>query len=256
MLGAIDDKIELNRRTNETLEAMARALFRDWFVDFGPTRAKMEGRAPYLAPDLWALFPARLDDETGLPEGWQSPRFEDLVEAKQGKYVAKSEMFDEKTNQYPFPVWGGNGIRGYTQNKMYDEPVVWITCRGSNCGLIGFTETPSCISNNAFGCSAKIGSNYAIYICFLNESFSDTVTGSAQPQITYTYIRHKQMSFAMIGQAWEFFSEYISSYFTSTLQNNRESQTLATTRDFLLPKLISGEIRLRDAEKLAEEAAA
>ena len=69
ILGALDDKIDLNRRMNETLEAMARAIFKDWFVDFGPTRAKMEGRAPYLAPEIWALFPERLDDE-GKPEGW------------------------------------------------------------------------------------------------------------------------------------------------------------------------------------------
>src|SRR5208282_1982445 len=69
VLGALDDKIELNRRMNETLEATARAIFKDWFVDFGPTRAKQEGRAPYLAPDIWPLFPDRLDDE-GKPEGW------------------------------------------------------------------------------------------------------------------------------------------------------------------------------------------
>ena len=59
LLGALDDKIDLNRQMNETLEAMARAIFKDWFVDFGPTRAKAEGRPPYLAPDLWSLFPAR-----------------------------------------------------------------------------------------------------------------------------------------------------------------------------------------------------
>ncbi len=69
-LGALDDKIELNRKMNATLEAMARALFRDWFVDFGPTRAKSAGTAPYLSPDLWSLFPERLDDE-GKPEGWE-----------------------------------------------------------------------------------------------------------------------------------------------------------------------------------------
>jgi type I restriction enzyme, S subunit len=74
ILGALDDKIDLNRRMNETLEAMARALFKDWFVDFGPTRAKMEGRDPYLAPELWALFPDRLDDE-GKPEGWGLSRW-------------------------------------------------------------------------------------------------------------------------------------------------------------------------------------
>jgi type I restriction enzyme, S subunit len=70
ILGALDDKTELNRRMNETLEAMARAIFKDWFVDFGPTRAKMEGREPYLVPDLWALFPDRLDDY-GKPDGWE-----------------------------------------------------------------------------------------------------------------------------------------------------------------------------------------
>ena len=69
VLGPLDEKIELNRRMNETLEAMARAIFKDWFVDFGPTRAKAEGRTPYLAPELWSLFPNELDEE-GKPQGW------------------------------------------------------------------------------------------------------------------------------------------------------------------------------------------
>ena len=72
ILGTLDDKIELNRRMNETLEAMARALFKDWFVDFGPTRAKIEGRDPYLAPEIWDLFPDKLDDEPGFPR-WLLP---------------------------------------------------------------------------------------------------------------------------------------------------------------------------------------
>ena len=59
ILTALDDKIELNRRMNKTLEAMARAIFKDWFVDFGPTRAKAEGRAPYLAPEIWDLVSRR-----------------------------------------------------------------------------------------------------------------------------------------------------------------------------------------------------
>lgn len=70
ILGTLDDKIELNRRRNQTLEAMARALFKDWFVDFGPVHAKMEVREAYLPADLWQLFPDRLDDE-GKPEGWR-----------------------------------------------------------------------------------------------------------------------------------------------------------------------------------------
>ena len=74
LLGFLDDKIELNRRMNETLEAMARAIFKDWFVDFGPTRAKAEGRAPYLAPELWDLFPDALDDNGHCRSGgkWEA----------------------------------------------------------------------------------------------------------------------------------------------------------------------------------------
>lgn len=69
LLGSLDDEIELNRRMNETLEAMAQAIFKEWFVDFGPTRAKIGGRACYLSPEHWELFPDRLD-ERGKPQGW------------------------------------------------------------------------------------------------------------------------------------------------------------------------------------------
>ncbi len=70
LLGALDDKIELNRQMNETLEATAWLFFKDWFVDFGPTRAKAEGRPAYLALELWQLFPDALDDDD-RPVGWE-----------------------------------------------------------------------------------------------------------------------------------------------------------------------------------------
>ena len=95
ILGSLDDKIDLNRRTNETLEAMARALFRDWFVDFGPTRAKIAGEAPYLAPELWELFPDRLDDE-GKPEGWKTEPLDETATFLNGlalqKYPATGDI--------------------------------------------------------------------------------------------------------------------------------------------------------------------
>ena len=86
ILGTLDDKIELNRRMNETLEEMARALFQDWFVDFGPVRAKLEGREPYLRPELWGLFPDRLvDSELGeVPEGWEVGVLNDSIEILSG----------------------------------------------------------------------------------------------------------------------------------------------------------------------------
>src|SRR5690606_23105504 len=93
ILGTLDDKIELNRRRNQTLEAMARALFKDWFVDFGPVRAKMEGREPYLPADLWQLFPDRLDDE-GKPEGWKDDCLGSFTNIKNG-YAFKSKDWCE-----------------------------------------------------------------------------------------------------------------------------------------------------------------
>ena len=81
LLGALDDKIELNRRMNETLEAMARAIFKDWFVDCGPTRAKVEDSAPYLSPELWDLFPDALDDDD-KPEGWNRGALADIADSE------------------------------------------------------------------------------------------------------------------------------------------------------------------------------
>lgn len=78
VLGALDSKIEINRRMNETLEATARAIFKDWFVDFGPTRAKLEVRAPYLAADIWSLSPDTLDED-GKPEGWNAGSLSDVA---------------------------------------------------------------------------------------------------------------------------------------------------------------------------------
>ena len=86
VLGTLDDKIELNRRMNRTLKEMARAVFQDWFVDFGPTRAKMEGQEPYLPPELWDLFPKRLvNSELGeIPEGWEVKALGDCIDIARG----------------------------------------------------------------------------------------------------------------------------------------------------------------------------
>ena len=84
ILGTLDDKIELNRRMNQTLEEMARAIFKDWFIDFGPTRAKMEGREPYLPAEVWDLFPVSLEDSELGPiptTGWEVEGSLELLDA-------------------------------------------------------------------------------------------------------------------------------------------------------------------------------
>ena len=91
VLGTLDDKIELNRRMNRTLEEMARAIFQDWFVDFGPTRAKMEGLDPYLPSELWNLFPDELvDSELGeIPEGWETKPLDEIATFLNGLALQK-----------------------------------------------------------------------------------------------------------------------------------------------------------------------
>ena len=119
ILDALDDKIELNRRMNETLEAMAQAIFRDWFVDFGPTRRKLAGltdpteimgglvQDPTRAAELAALFPDAFGDD-GLPEGWEKRRVEDVLTLAYGKSLTKSVR-----QPGDVPVYGSGGVNGF-----------------------------------------------------------------------------------------------------------------------------------------------
>ena len=135
ILGTLDDKIELNRRMNETLESIARAIFKSWFVDFDPVRAKASGEAPEsichrlgLTPDLLALFPDRLaDSELGeIPEGWEQKRVDDLMELAYGKALKASDRVDG-----PVPVYGSGGITGYHSEHLIDGPGIIVGRKGT-----------------------------------------------------------------------------------------------------------------------------
>ena len=103
ILGTLDDKIELNRQMNQTLEAMARAIFQDWFVDFGPVRAKMAGEETYLPPELWDLFPDNLvDSELGeIPEGWEIQTISECFNLTMGQSPPGS-TYNEEGEGLPF----------------------------------------------------------------------------------------------------------------------------------------------------------
>ncbi len=145
LLQALEDKIELNRRMNETLEEVARAIFKDWFVDFGPTRAKMEGREPYLAPELWAHFPDRLNEETSLPEDWAFRPVSDFANLNGGKQLNKKKIVASG----PIPVFGGAGIMGYTENHNAEGYVICVVRVGAYCGQFFGHRGKAWINNNA-----------------------------------------------------------------------------------------------------------
>ena len=273
ILGSLDDKIELNRQMNETLEAMAQALFKSWFVDFDPVidnalaagnpipdeffeRAEQRKAIKKKEnQELQNLFPDEFEfnEELGwIPTGWRAVRFADITEAKQGRYLARNKMTDFPDNEYIYPVWGGNEVRGFSEDFLFDSPVVVLTCRGSNCGLLKITEAKSWVTNSSFACTPKFGSAYFLYTYFSNDDFSQSISGSAQPQITYTALKNNLMKFPISEKVVENLSMRLEVLRSKQIFCQKQSEILAKLRDTLLPKLMSGEVRIPDAEALVE----
>jgi type I restriction enzyme S subunit len=160
ILGSLDDKIELNRRMNETLESIARALFKSWFVDFDPVKAKLalsdgegvEGREPgrlgrkIFRPNIADLFPSRFaDSELGqIPEGWEVRTLGDLLEFAYGK-----ELKAEDRHDGTIPVYGSNGQVGWHDERLTAGPGVVVGRKG-NPGVVIWAATDFFVIDTAF----------------------------------------------------------------------------------------------------------
>jgi len=268
ILGALDDKIELNRRMNETLEAMARAIFEDWFVDFGPTRAKMEGRAPYLAPEIWKLFPDRLDGD-GKPEGWDVKPLSALCTL--GRGASPRPIQDYMNGEVPWiKIADATAAAGpfifETKEKVTAAgakmsvavaPGDLILSNSATCGVPMFVELNGCIHDGwlYFKNLRSISKLYLFHILVeLGEHLVQIADGSVQKNLN-TRLVGQQRVLIPLKAISDSFDSYANLLFAKMRQNSHEGRTLAATRDLLLPKLMSGEIRLRDAEKIAEAAA-
>jgi len=226
---------------------MARAIFKDWFVDFGPTRAKMEGRAPYLAQEIWDLFPDALDDE-GKPVRWEEKKIDDFITR-----LPVGKKFDQKTvskaGKVPVLDQGKEGVIGYHSEEpgvhaSLDNPVVVFANHTCNMRIATFDF--STIQNVLPFIGQGVDTVWAYY-----------ASSGKQKFIEYKghwpdFIIHKAVcpSFHFTKQ----FRGLIDPFLRKVVQNNLESRTLAQTRDLLLPKLMSGEIRVKDAEKTVEQA--
>lgn len=249
VLGALDDKIELNRQMNETLEGMARAIFRDWFVDFGPTRAKTEGRAPYLASDLCSLFPDRLDAE-GKPEGWELRPVRDFAELRGGRQLEKERIARIGT----IPVFGGAGVMGFTDEHNADGFVISVGRVGAYCGQFFSHRGKAWINNNASLVRHFKGiSGEWLFQSLRHADIEVIKKGAAQPFVSNTDVGNMPIIWpgeSVVGQ----FADAVVPLMLRIEHNDAESRTLAAMRDLLLPKLMSGEIRVQDAEKHVEKA--
>jgi type I restriction enzyme S subunit len=123
-------------------------------------------------------------------------QIEEIARIKQGRYTAPSELSEEPTDDAKVPVWGANGILGYTQHATYEEAQPLVTCRGNGCGLVQWTGVRSHVSNNAMAIVLKDvcpASSKYLYYSLIASKFDDVTTGSAQPQITVGHLNKKEI---------------------------------------------------------------
>lgn len=281
ILGALDEKIELNRRMNETLEAMARAIFKDWFVDFGPTRAKMEGGAPYLAADIWSLFPDRLDDE-GRPEGWNESSLAELA-ARVGGEI-RTGPFGSQLHQADYVVVGtpvvmpanlisgeisedgiaridANMLSRLSDHIMCDGDIVYG--RRGDIGrkaLVGPDEAGWLCGTGCLRVSIRSNNCPPAYLYYhldrpeVREWISARAVGATMPNLNTGILGEVRIVLPNEEVAFQF-SKAVDPLIQRIRSNRRESKVLAAARDLLLPKLMSGEVRVRKVERIVEAAA-
>lgn len=245
ILGTLDDKIELNRRQNATLEAMAQAIFKDWFVDFGPVHAKMEGRQPEgISREIADLFPDRLDDE-GKPEGWEWKTLDSILELCYGKALKASERIPGKT-----PVYGSGGITGYHNQALVITPSIIVGRKGT-IGSLYIEHRPFYPIDTVF----YVKSDYSIFFCYFilkQQKLKDMNTDAAVPGLNRNNVY--RLVFSMPSNiVIEKFDAYIQNIYKKIYHNYSEISILISLRDTLLPKLISGELRVPDAEKMVAD---
>ena len=276
-LGMLDDKIDLNRRLNETLEAMARTIFKDWFVDFGPTRAKAEGRTPYLAPELWDLFPDALDDE-GKPAGWRREKIGKHVIANKGLSYKGAGLTSDGSG---VPLHNLNSILeggGYKNDglKFYSgdykprhiirtgDLVVANTEQGFDHLLIGYSAlVPSWVgseglfSHHLFNVQPKTDSplsrvwlHFALSASWFGEAIRRFSNGTTVNMLPADAFEIPEI-IVPPSELVQGFGDFVGQILEKQESSVGEMRNLAATRDLLLPKLMSGEIRLRDIEKVA-----
>lgn len=263
ILGTLDDKIELNRKMNETLEAMAQAMFRSWFVDFDPVMdnalaqgheipealtAKAERRKALIASgkyqalpkDILALFPASFvyNEALGkwIPEGWNNAKLESQVEVKYGKD-------HKKLNEGVFPCYGSGGIMRHVEHALCDSESVLIPRKGSLNNMM-YVRKPFWSVDTMFYTLFKNQNMVKFLFYYLKKfNFAEMNVGSAVPSMTTKVLNNIDLILPN-EIILENFEQQIERFISRKESNIEQSKVLVTVRDVLLSQLISGKTRL------------
>lgn len=267
ILGMLDDKIELNWRTNETLEAIARAIFKSWFVDFDSVRAKAKGRDPGLPKHIVELFPDRfVDSQLGdIPKGWRVSRLGMEVTTLLGGTPSRAEpaywggsipwINSGKANEFRIveaSEWITEAGLNASATKLLPARTTVIAITGATLGQVSLTEIETCANQSIVGVLGNPGLPSEFIYFWVKQNIQDLLawqTGGAQQHINKNNVN----DLAVICSSPPLMNEYVRQVrpmFDRMRDCCFESRTLAALRDTLLPKLISGELRLKDAERL------
>jgi type I restriction enzyme S subunit len=266
VLGALDDKIELNRRMNATLETMARALFQSWFVDFDPVRAKVDGRQPVgLDPDTAALFPEDFEDSQlgQIPKGWDVRTIESLCDViTSGGTPARMHKAYWEPGTIPWFKTGEllDGPLNDAEERISEEGLTNSSCKlwpastilfalyaSPTVGRFGVLTKPGTANQAAAALIAKTTYGVPFLMGLLYEARAElqrVAVGAAQQNINQGVLKSHAVIVPPAALA-KAYSDKVAPWFEQRIKLVEQSHTLATLRDAMLPKLLSGELKAR-----------
>jgi len=271
ILGTLDDKIDSNRRLNETVEAMARALFKSWFVDFDPVRAKAEGRDPGLPQPLADMFPDSFENsELGeIPKGWEIKSIGDLADVAGGTTPSTKEPAYWEGGSHTWatpkdlsglsvPVLLDTERRitdaGLSQigSGLLPKGTVLLSSRAP-IGYLAVAEIPVAINQGFIAMTPKTGTSNIFLLLWASVAHEEIVSRANGS----TFLEISKANFRPIpvvtpsADMMRVFEELARPLYERIVESARESRTLAALRDTLLPKLITGELRVMNRERFA-----
>ena len=272
-LATYDEKIQLNTQINQTLEQIAQALFKSWFIDFDPVRAKVQALSGGLSleqaelaamqtisgktaeeltallqeqPDRYAelaetakAFPCEMVEVDGveMPKGWTFQYLKDVCNIVYGKGLPKTKL----TNT-GYRVFGANGVIGYYSEFMYKNPQILIGCRGT-VGQVTVSTPFSFITNNSLIIEYEnsLINRYYLEHYLRTLNLKEISSGSVQPQITIQNMSGVKL-LTPNRETLLLYEINVKDIYETMYQNQIENEKLTKVRDLLLPKLLNGEI--------------
>ena len=271
VLGSLDDKIDLNRGMNQTLEEICRALFKFWFVDFGPVRAKAEGRwkkgesLPGMPADMWDLWPSEFEEsEIGeIPKGWDVRLLAEVADISQGNTPSTEVVAYWIPPEHPWVTvkdlsQAQNCVLTRIERKVSQRGLETLGSKvvtsgsillstGAPIGYVAIATTPLVLGTRVAALHpwSPLDKSYLLQWTRVNVgAFREVANGTTFPQLLLSTLR----DFPILvppARVISRFETLLSPLQARVVANVAENVSLASTRDTLLPKLLSGEIRLK-----------